>query len=539
MLGLLSSIVFLPTLSALLLAVVPVKLARRFAFASSVVSFILALVLWRSFDASTAAMQFAFELPWIPQLGIHLAMGVDGISLPLVMLAAFIAPIAWLGTWPEEGAQPKNERFFLANVLLLQTGMYGTFLSTDLFLFYFFWEVVLIPMFFLIGIWGGQNRVYATVKFFLYTLVGSLLMLVAIFWMVHATATQLGAASTSFADIARLTLPFDPAHPWTSPQTWLFLAFTLAFVIKVPMVPFHTWLPDAHVQAPTIGSVFLAAVLLKMGTYGIIRLSLPLFPEAAHWAAPVLQALGCIGILYGAFCAMAQDDFKKLVAYSSVSHMGYIVVGLFAFDQVALSGSLYQMVNHGISSAGLFLVVGFLYERLHTRDLNKFGALAKTVPMMAVAFMIMTLSSVALPGTNGFVGEFTILLGVFQQNMVLAGVCGLGVIFGAVYALKAFQKVMLGPSSSGPTPVTPMPGHGHDDHGHGGHGPQDAHAAHAAHGHDDHGHALLDLSIREVAAMALLTIFVFTVGFFPESYFGPSRVSLEALNQTLMTRIAP
>lgn len=526
MFGILNSIIFFPALAAVALFFVPKHFARRFAYAASIVSFALAVSLWRKFDPTTAALQFGFETSWIPFLGIHFGVGVDGISLPLVMLAAFIAPLAWLGTWPTEDNIPKNEKFFLANVLLLQTGMYGTFLATDMFLFYFFWEIVLIPMFFLIGIWGGQNRIYATVKFFLYTLVGSLLMLVAIFWLVSATTTQLGMPSTRFVDIAQLSLPFDASHAWTSPQTWLFLAFTLAFVIKVPMVPFHTWLPDAHVQAPTIGSVFLAAVLLKMGTYGLIRICLPIFPEASFWAAPVLQILGVIGVLYGAFCAMAQDDFKKLVAYSSVSHMGYILVGLFSFNAIALSGSLYQMVNHGISSAGLFMIVGFLYERLHTRDLNEFGALAKSVPLMAIAFMIMTLSSVALPGTNGFVGEFTILLGVFQQSPVMSGVCGLGVIFGAVYALKAYQKVMLGPSSTGVTPVTPMPGHGHD-HGH------DHTETHGG----DHGHKILDLNRNEITAMALLAVFVFTVGFFPETFFGNSRVSLESLNQFLATRL--
>jgi NADH-quinone oxidoreductase subunit M len=300
------------------------------------------------------------------------------------------------------------------------------------------------------------------------------------------------------------------------------MAFTLAFVIKVPMVPFHTWLPDAHVQAPTLGSVFLAAVLLKMGTYGIIRISLPLFPAASLWAAPVLQILGCVGILYGAFCAMAQNDFKKLVAYSSVSHMGYIVVGLFSFNTLAIAGSLYQMVNHGIAAAGLFIVVGMLYERLHTRDLNKFGQIAKSAPMMAVAFMIMTLSSVALPGTNGFVGEFTILLGTFQQSMVLAGICGLGVIFGAVYSLKAYQKVMLGPSS--------VETHGalHADH----------HADHHSDHHDGHGEETFavvthDMTTKEIIAMSLLSIFIFVVGFFPETFFGASKVSLEALATAL------
>jgi NADH-quinone oxidoreductase subunit M len=437
----------------------------------------------------------------------------------LIALTAVITPIALMGTWPKKELPP-HEGFFVACILALQTGMYGTFLAQDMFLFYFFWEVVLLPMFFLIGIWGGQNRIYATIKFFLYTLVGSLLMLVAIFWMVRETAQVHGQPSALFSVLS--TLNYGDATPW------LFLAFTLAFVIKVPMVPFHTWLPDAHVQAPTIGSVYLAAVLLKMGTYGLMRISLGFFPQSAFDFAPYLQALGVIGVIYGALCAMAQDDFKKLVAYSSVSHMGYVLLGLFAFEPLALAGSLYQMVNHGISSAGLFLIVGFLYERYHTRDLNQFGALAKSLPWMAIAFMVMTLSSVALPGTNGFVGEFTILLGSFQTAPVMTMLCGLGVILGAVYALKAYQKVMLGPSN--------LAGH-HGSH-HGDHADHSAKAGHGGHGHQHvsypKGH---DLSAPEMSAMVILTVLVFLIGFYPNSVFKVSEKSLENFHQTVMSKL--
>jgi len=331
-----------------------------------------------NFDGSVSGPQLVHMFSWLPEWGINYFVSVDGIALPLVMLTAYVAPVAILGTWPGAGTALKQEKIFVMMLMFLQTGMYGTFLATDLFLFYFFWEVVLIPMFFLIGIWGGAERIYATVKFFLYTMVGSLLMLVAIFFMVKETAVTLGAPSASLLDISKLYFAFDGSSAWkaiASPQGLLFLAFSLAFVIKVPMVPFHTWLPDAHVQAPTVGSVFLAAVLLKLGTYGLMRIAIPLFPEAAYYFKEFFILMGVIGIIYGAFCALAQTDFKKLVAYSSVSHMGYIMVGLFAFNPISYSGSLYQMINHGISAGGLFLVVGFLYERLHTRNLQEFGGL--------------------------------------------------------------------------------------------------------------------------------------------------------------------
>jgi NADH-quinone oxidoreductase subunit M len=498
MINLLTLLIFLPLFASLALFFLPAAQARQWGFINSLLSLGVAFWIYQEFDPSLANYQLAQIHPWISSLGLHYAVAIDGISLPLIMLTACIAPLAWLGTWTKE--EPKNVRFFVANILILQSGMYGTFLAVDLFLFYVFWEVVLIPMFFLIGLWGGQERIYATVKFFLYTVVGSLLMLVAIFWMIHESGLQLGQPSALFTDLIKINVPFSAESPWSfsSPQTWLFLAFTLAFVIKVPMVPFHTWLPDAHVQAPTIGSVFLAAVLLKMGTYGLLRLSLPFFPQAAQWAGPALQVLGVIGVLYGAFCALGQMDFKKLVAYSSVSHMGYILVGLFSFHPLALQGSLYQMINHGISAAGLFMIVGFLYERLHTRDLSHFGSLATKVPLMAIGFMIMTLSSVALPGTNGFVGEFPILLGTFQTSPWICLLMGLGVVFGAVYALRAYQLVMLGPES------VELP-------------------KHLA------GHPLHDLNTKEIVAMVGLAFFVFALGFFPDFFFSASKASLEQL----------
>lgn len=510
---LLSWIIFTPLVFALLTFLIPGerKNLRPWALLGSVVNLVLCSILYSQFDGAEAGFQFMEKLQWIPALGTSYSLGIDGISLPLVMLTAIIAPIAILGTWPSEHSETKYEKSFVAAIFALQTGMYGTFLSLDLFLFYVFWEVVLIPMFFLIGVWGGQNRLYATVKFFLYTLVGSLLMLIAIIYIGMKSAELGGAAggvalpTLFYPDLLKLGFAIDPTSFSSilgSEQTLLFLAFTLAFMIKVPAFPFHTWLPDAHVQAPTLGSVFLAAVLLKMGTYGLMRMSLPLFPQAAFALSDIFFALGVIGVIYGAFCALAQDDFKKLVAYSSVSHMGYIVVGLFAFNGVAFSGSLYQMINHGFSAAGLFLIVGFLYERLHTRDLNHFGSLAKIVPLMAISFLIVTLSSVALPGTNGFIGEFAILLGTFQTNPTVAFLCGLGVIFGAVYALKAYQMVMLGPLTN------------------------------------QENKKITDLNFKELLAMIILTIFIFGIGLFPRDFFIKSQASLEQYATQMQEKVA-
>ena len=440
----LSLIVFLPLAGAFLVLLAGgggdrpdrERLIRTLALAVSLVTFAATLLLWWRFDPSTADYQFVERHAWIPAFGIQYLVGVDGISLFLIVLTGFLTPLALLSSWDSVHQNVKMFSFFL---LALESSMLGVFVSIDLFLFYMFWDFVLIPMYFLIGIWGYERRVYAAVKFILYTMAGSVLMLVAIIGlaMAWAQASPTGMPSFNLLDLQSLTLSWPV-------EKWFFLAFAVAFLIKVPLFPFHTWLPDAHVEAPTAGSVILAGVMLKMGTYGLVRFAFPLFPSAAMHFAPWIAVFAVIGIIYGALVAMVQPDMKKLVAYSSVSHLGFVVLGLCAMNVQGLEGSIYQMLNHGVSTGGLFMIVGMLSDRRHTRLISEYGGLKAVMPRFVAAFLLITLSSIALPGMNGFIGEFLILLGGFLWNSKFAAFAASGVILSAVYMLWMFQRVNYG-----------------------------------------------------------------------------------------------
>jgi NADH-quinone oxidoreductase subunit M len=433
----LSSLIALPVAGAILLLLVrdDDRLAKNIALVISLLVFAETLLLWSRFNAGSADFQFVERRAWIPAFGINYTVGVDGISLMLLLLTAFLTPLALLGSW--ESVHEKT-RAFCIFVLLLESAMIGVFVSLDLFLFYVFWDAMLVPMYFLIGIWGYDRRVYAAIKFMLYTMAGSVLMLLAILGLAYLHSTTAGGYSFDLRELYALDVP---PHL----QFWFFLAFALAFAIKVPLVPFHTWLPDAHVEAPTAGSVILAGVLLKMGTYGLLRFAFPLFPKAAVFFAPYLGALAVIGIIYGALVAMVQPDMKKLVAYSSVSHLGFVVLGITAMNTQGVQGAVYQMLNHGVSTGGLFLIVGMLSDRRHTRLIAEYGGLKKVAPHLVAAFLIVTLSSIGLPGLNGFVGEFLILLGAFRADPRLAAFAATGVILSATYMLWMFQRVNYGP----------------------------------------------------------------------------------------------
>ena len=431
----LTFITFLPFIGALFLVFMPkesVAAIKQTALAVAVADFLLSLSLWTNFDNTTHKMQFELNVPWIEPWGINFHIGLDGISLLLYVMTTFLTMICVIASWDVK----KHVREYMIAMLVLSTGMLGVFISLDLFMFYIFWEFQLIPMYILIGVWGGPRRVYASIKFFLFTAVGSLLMLVAILWIYLHIQETTGVAT---ADILYIT---EHLNAPLGTQKWLWMAFFLAFAIKVPMFPFHTWLPDAHVEAPTAGSVILAGVLLKMGTYGFLRFNLPFFPQASYEFVPMIAWLSIIGIIYGALVSMVQVDLKKLVAYSSVSHLGFVMLGIFALNPYGIQGALIQNINHGISTGALFLLVGIIYDRRHTRLIKEFGGLAKIMPKYAICFMIVALSSIGLPGMNGFVGEFLILLGIFQVNGLWAACATSGVILAACYILWMFQRVM-------------------------------------------------------------------------------------------------
>jgi len=490
----LTVLVFLPAAGAVLLLLFPRRAAtaaKFFALGVSIVNAAISLPLWWNFDTALRGFQFRETHPWIPSLGITYAVGIDGISLVLVLLTTILTPVSLLFSLTHVEKQAKG---FSIAFLILETGMIGSLVSLDLALFYFLWEVMLVPMYFIIGIWGGARRIYAAMKFFLFTMAGSLLMFLAILYLAIRHAAATGTWSFALEDLGRLS--------FTGPvQTLLFLAFALAFAVKVPVFPLHTWLPDAHTEAPTAGSIILAGVMLKLGVYGYLRFALPLFPDAAMRFAPWLGALGVIGVIYGAIVAYAQKDMKRLVAYSSVSHLGLVVIGIGAFTTISLQGSILQMVNHGLSTGALFLLVGVLYERRHTREIAAYGGIAGIVPVTTALFLVATFSSIGLPGLNGFVGEFLILLGTWTSaHRIWAVLAATGVILSAVYMLTLVQRVFW-------NPVT----------------------------HDEN-RKLTDIRPSELVAAAVLVVLMVWIGVRPNEVLDRLRASVESLQETVAAR---
>ncbi|MEJ2262098.1 MAG: NADH-quinone oxidoreductase subunit M [Anaerolineales bacterium] len=494
---LLTLVIFFPLVGALIILFVSEEqknTVRWIALITAVVDFGFAIWILTRFNAANPDLQLFVKVPWIEVADFVIAyeVGVDGLSILLVLLTTLLTALSILASWDAIQEGVKNYMIFF---LLLETGMLGVFLSLDLFLFYIFWEFSLVPMYFLIGVWGGPRRIYAAIKFFLYTMAGSILMLLAILF--------LGIEGRSFSLSRLLAETNIPQLIPPDVQIWLFLAFAVAFAIKVPMWPFHSWLPDAHVEAPTAGSVILAGVLLKMGAYGFIRFNLSLFPHASVRLAPWIAGVAVIGIIYGAIVSFAQSDLKKLVAYSSISHMGFVMLGLFALNTHGLQGAILQMINHGLSTGALFLLVGVIYERLHTRLMSAFGGLWGIMPIYGAVALIVTLSSMALPGLNGFVGEFTILLGAFDSTILgsywFAGIGAIGVILAAVYLLQMYQKVFLGP-------VT----------------------------HEENRN-LKDLKVREIITLVPLLVFIFWIGLYPRPFFHLMAPAVDKLVATLQT----
>ncbi|OFW47727.1 MAG: NADH dehydrogenase [Acidobacteria bacterium RIFCSPLOWO2_12_FULL_67_14b] len=500
-LPLLSLAITLPIIGAVLLMFVSNRdgakdgLIRNLTLAVSLVTFAVTLALWAGFDLTAAAPAFQFveRHAWIPSFGIDYYVGIDGLSLMLLVLTGFLTPIALLSGWD---SVEKHVKEYSILMLLLEASLVGVFCALDVFLFYVFWDFVLIPMYFLIGIWGYDQRIYAAVKFILYTMAGSVLMLVAIIGLswVHQGAT--GEYSFDLLELYELQIP-------AATQYWFFLAFTIAFIIKVPLFPFHTWLPDAHVQAPTGGSVILAGVMLKMGGYGLIRLAYPLFPDAALYFSPLLATLAVIAIVYGALVAMVQPDLKKLVAYSSVSHMGFVVLGIATMTTIGVQGASYQMLAHGVSTGGLFCMVGMLSDRRHTRLISEFGGLKTVMPRLAAAMLLITLSSIGLPGMNGFIGEFLIMLGGFDWDARFVVIAALGVILSAVYMLWMFQRVFHGTVTN------------------------------------DHNQGLPDLSFREWAIVGPIVAAAILMGVYPNAFLKPMEPAVQRIVERVQAHQPP
>src|SRR5436190_10873996 len=488
----LSFILFEPLLGAALILLISKKnedAIRWVANLTALVGFAISIPLWFWFDPKGPDFQLIDRATWIPSVGAEYFLGVDGLSTLLILLTTLMGFIAVLSSWTAITESVKEFYIFL---LVLQTGMLGAFMSLDFLLYFLFWEVMLVPMYFLIGIWGSDNRLYSAIKFFLYTLVGSVVMLLGILALYFHNHTVSGVYSFDVTLFHKLNLPYNL-------QWWIFLAFFLGFAIKVPMFPFHTWLPDAHTDAPTAGSVILAAVMLKMGTYGFLRFSLPILPDASKQFVPMVVVLCIIGIVYGALVALAQRDWKRLVAYSSVSHMAMVMLGMFALNPVGITGSIVQQLNHGISTGALFLIVGIVYERRHTREISEYGGLSKVMPVYAAIFLIMTMSSIGLPTLNGFIGELLILQGVFVANKVWAAFAASGVVLGAAYMLNLYQRTMFGKVEN----------------------PKNE--------------RLLDLSHREFATFAPLLVLAVCIGLYPTPFLDRLKTSVDHV----MARVDP
>jgi NADH-quinone oxidoreductase subunit M len=502
----LNLVLYLPVLGIAALVVVPAQqhdLMRRLSLWVMVLQFILTAWLYARFDNAAPGLQFETRLPWIPSWGVNYLIGLDGYNVLLVMLTAFLGPLVVAGAF---SAIQKDVKLFYAMVFLIQFAMLGTFVAQDLFVFYLFWETMLIPMFLLIGIWGGERRIYATFKFVLYTAFGSILMLAAVIYLVYSLQTTTGVVSFAFADLYRAKLPVPV-------QTTLLIAFGLSFAIKVPMVPLHTWLPDAHVEAPTAGSVILAGVLLKMGTYGFMKLGFPLFPDATQLLIPTILTLSVISIIYGACLALVQDDIKKIIAYSSISHLGYVMLGLASLDLIGIQGAVIQMVSHGLTAAGLFLMVGMIYERCHTRELAAYGGLAKLLPVYSMFFMVLTLASIGLPATSGFTGEFLVLLGAFRGTwpafvagnsypLLMSALAVTGVVLGALYMLRFAQRFLFGASKAPHAPLT-------------------------------------DLVLREKLILAAIVVAIFALGIFPNEPMQKTELAAKQYQQLVNTARVP